>query len=342
MAETIFTTSDALTKKVWDEKLYRDAVKESYFAKFMQTGSSALVQTKTQLEKEQGDKITFGIRMKLQGAGVTSTQTLEGNEEDLTTHDSSVTLEEYAHAVKDRGPMDRQRAMFSIDEESRSAIKDWMSEKQDALAFAAILNAPTRIFYKDQAAGALSNTTVAATAKAALGSTHSKLTPGFISYLKAWAMTGGGRTGSQIPLRPVKVNGKNYFILLVHPDNMYDLKIDTTFSQAMREAQERGKDNPLFEGATAIWDGVVIHEHENCTTGTDAGGGAIAWSKGVFMGAQALVWAWGRRPKVVEETFDYGRKHGYAVSMIAGTAKPVFNSVDYGSLGVYLARTQIS
>lgn len=339
MAETYFTTDNALTKKAWDEKLFRDSVKESYFEKFMGESASSLVHVKSQLEKSQGDKITFGIRMRLTGAGVTSSGTLEGNEESLTTYDTSVLLEEYAHAVRDRGPLTRQRAMFSIDAESKAALKDWMSEKIDSLAFTAILASPTKIFYKTSGS-TLVGTTSAATAKAAMDATNSKITPAFISALKTWAMTGGNRAA--VPLRPVRVEGREYFVLLVHPDCMYDLKVDTTFSQALREAQERGPQNPLFRGATAIWDGVVIHEHENCTIAADGGGASVAWAKGVFMGAQALVWAWGQRPQTVSRDFDYGRQHGFATSIISGTAKPTFNSVDYGSLGVYLARTNIS
>jgi hypothetical protein len=60
------------------------------------------------------------------------------------------------------------------------------------------------------------------------------------------------------------------------------------------------------------------------------------------MGAQALVWAWGQREQVIQKNFDYENEHGYAWGIIAGTAKPVFNSLDYGSFGVYLARTKIA
>lgn len=343
MSKTAFTTDNALTKKIWEEKLFRDAMKESYFKKFMGSGNDALVQEKTQLEKEQGDKITFGIRMRLAGNGVTSGQTLEGNEEKLQTADYSLSLEEYAHAVRDRGALDRQRAMFSIDTESKDALKDWQAEKIDALAFAAIAASPTKIFYRDSS-GNSAQTTVLATAKAALSASNSKLTPNFLSYIKAWCKTGGNR--SQPPLRPVKIGGKMYFVFLTHPDSMHDLKVDSTFQGAMREAQERGKENPLFENATAIWDGVIIHEHENVSIFTNGGGASVAGVQGVFMGAQSLCWAWGKRPEVVSESFDYGREHGYATKMIAAAGKPKFtvgsNTFDYGSVAVVLSRTQIA
>ena len=329
MATTAFTTSNALTKKAWEEKLFRDTVKMSYFSKFMGEGSGKIVQVKNKLTKEKGDNITFGIRMRLSGAGVTGNETLEGNEEALTTYDYDISLERYRHAVRDDGELTRQRAVFSIDVESKSALQDWGAEKIDALCFTAIQASPTKIFYGGTA-----------TSTATLTATD-KLTPALISKSKTWANTGGNR--AQTPLRPIMINGKKYYVLLVHPDVMYDLKQDSTFAQARREALERGKDNPIFTGSEAIWDGVVIHEHENMDLATTWGAGTdVAGAKCSLMGAQSLVYAWGKRPQVIAKDFDYGEQHGFAWGMTARTGKPVFNSTDYGSLAVYVARTQIS
>lgn len=346
MAKTNFSTSNDLTKKAWEEKLFRDSVKESYFSKFQGSGSDSVVQVKEQLTKDKGDQITFGLRMRLTGAGVTSGQILEGNEERLVTYSNPVRLEQYRHAVRDDGAMSRQRAMFSISDEARAAIKDWMSERVDQLQFDAIgvgagtTVEPSQIFYRTGASTFL-GTATAATARTALVAGSSTLTLNFISFIKAFAKTGGDRR--YIPLRPVKVEGKEYYVLLVHPDALFDLKASSEYQQAQREAQERGKTNPLFTGAAALWDGVVIHEHENCAIRTDGGASAnVPWTRAVFMGAQALCWAWGQRPEVIQETFDYKNEEGYGISMIAGVAKSRFNSLDYGSLGVFLSRTNVA
>lgn len=328
MAKTSFATNNALVKKAWEEKLFRDTAKESYFSRFMGGGAESLVQVNTKLEKDKGDKVTFGIRMRLSGSGVTSGQVLEGKEEKLVTYDYSVTLEQYRHAVRDNGEIDRKRAMFSIDDESESALKTWGAEKIDQLCMDTIVTSPTKIFYGD----GTSTATV---------TTAGKLTPALISKAKTWALGGGART--QTPLRPIRINGKNHFVLLVHPDVMYDLKQDSTFAQALREAEVRGKENPVFSGSAAIWDGVVIHEHENVPIVTNWGaGGNVPGAKCILMGAQSLVWAWGKRPSVVSRDFDYGNEHGFAWGFIGAVGKPKFNSVDYGSLAVYVARTQIN
>lgn len=345
MAKTTFTTSDAITKKAFEEKLFRDAVKESYFSKFSGTGTDTIVTEKTQLLKDKGDEITIGLRMRLAGAGVDEGTLLEGNEEALSTYSMKILLKQYRHAVRDAGEMTRKRAMFDISSESEEALKDWTSERIDKLHFDALgvgvgaTDAPSKIFYKTSA-GVLT-TGVAATATAALTVADSKLTLPMLSFLKTWARTGGNR--SYTPIRPVKIKGKEYFVLLTHDDAVYDLRSTTEFQQAMREAEIRGSENPLFTGAVAIWDGVIVHAHENCALGTNGGATTnVPFAKSALLGAQALCLAWGKRSEIVQEDFDYKNEMGYGTSLIAGVKRSQFNGLTYGSLGVYLARTNVS
>lgn len=341
MAKTTFATNNPLTKKLWEERLFRDVEIESYFvSRFMSESDNNLVQVQTDLTKEQGDQITFGIVPNLTGDGVTSGQVLEGNEEGITSHDYSINLEQYRHGTRTRGKLDVQRAMFSIPDVSRAKLKIWGAEKIDKLLVAALLASPTKIIYRDGVAGAPSGTAVSATAKAALTAANSKLTPNFISALRVWAKTGGD--GQTYRIRPVKMDGQEYYVLLVNPACMYDLRIDSTFQAAMKDAMERGKDNPLFRGATAVWDNVVVHETERIPLFTDGGGASVVGAFGAFMGAQSLVWAWGERPKTVQQEFDYENEMGWAWEMIGKAGKPVFNSKDYGTVAVCLAATNIT
>ena len=340
MATTSVSTSSNLRKQAWEEKLFRDTMKESYFTRFMNESSESVVQVKTQLEKSKGDKITFGLIPRLSGAGVTGTQPLEGNEEALTTYDYDVVLELYRHGVKTNGTLDEKRPVWDMPEEARSALKVWGAEKIDQLCFDALQASPTKIFYLDSS-GNMAAGTVAATVAAALDATNSKVDDlSYISALKTWAQTGGSRT--QTPLRPVKVDGKEYFILLLHPDVLYDIKTCSEYEQANREARERSLENPLFRGSDFVWDGVIVHSHENVFKATNGGGGSVAYAKNLFLGAQALTWAWGKRPYTVERDFDYGEKKGFSWNMMAGVEKPVFNSKDYGVLNFFTSRTNVS
>lgn len=339
--KTIFSTSNALTKKLWEERLFRDIEIESYFvSRFMSESDNNLVQVQTDLTKEQGDQVTFGIVPNLTGDGVTSGQTLEGNEEGLNSHDYSIVLEQYRHGTRTRGKLDVQRAMFSIPNVSREKLKIWGAEKIDKLLVAALLASPTKILYRDGVAGAPSGTGTASTAKTAMTAANSKLTPNFISVLRVWAKTGGA--GAVWRLRPVKMEGQEWYVLLVPPAAMYDLRIDSTFQTAQKDAMERGKNNPLFRGATAVWDNVIVHETERISLFTDGGGASVTGAFCALMGAQSLAWAWGQRPNTVQEDFDYKNEQGWAYEMIGKAGKPKFNSKDYGCVGVCLACTNVT
>lgn len=362
MARTTMTTSDNLRKEAWEEVLYRDTAKESYFmSRFggeglsklekgmgMNTTPNDVIHIKTNLEAKgatknrKGDIITFGLVPRIDPAtypGVTSGQTLKGKEVPLSWYDFDLTLARYRQAISAGQPMDWHRASFSIPEEARTALKNWGVEKIDLLCFTALGTSPTKIFYKTSSG--VTSTTTAATAKTALTAADSKITPAMVSWIKTWAMTGGART--QIPIRPIRVNGKNYYVLLTHPDCIYDWTQDSTVQQAYREAQERGNENPLFNGASYIWDNVVIHAHENIAVAADAGSGTdVPWAKSFLLGAQALCWAWGERPSIVEDTEDYQEDLFNAWRMTATVEKPVFNSIDYGSVCIYLSRSNVS
>ena len=340
MAKTIFTTSNALTKKLWEERLFRDVEIESYFvSRFMSEDDNNLVQVQTDLTKSQGDQVTFGLVPNLSGDGVTSGQILEGNEEGLGSYDYSIVLEQYRHGTRTRGKLDVQRAMFSIPDVSRSKLKIWGAEKIDKLLVAALLASPTKILYRDGVAGVPSGTSSSATAKAALTTANSKITPNFISALRVWAKTGGAAQTWRI--RPVKIDGQEWYVLLVNPACMYDLRIDSTFQTAQKDAMERGKNNPLFRGAVAVWDNVIVHETERIPLFTDGGGASVKGAFGALMGAQALAWAWGERPNTVQEQFDYKNETGWAWEMMSKAGKPKYNSKDYGCIGVVFAATDV-
>jgi len=342
MSTTSFASGNALTVKHWmakSEQLFRDAAKESYFLpRFGSAGKNSIVYEKKELMSKKGDKITFGIRMRLSGNGVGPGQTLEGNEESLTTHDYSVTMTRRRHAVRVENGLSEQRIQMDQLEEARLALVDWMAEYIDETLFTALRGTPTTVWYNNN--GTPTKATAAA-AKAAITAAEDKLTPKLISALRAWAVTGGNR--SQTPLRPIMVDGRKTFVLLIHPDVAFDLKNDSTYAQAKREADDRGKKNPLFTGALGVWDNVVIHEHENVYIATDAGGSADQpYAECFLLGAQSLCWAWGKRERMVEEDFDYEEETGIATRLNYAVGKPQFNSKDYGSIGVFVGRTQIS
>ncbi len=133
MATTTYGRSDALTVSLWAKKLEQEVLKETFATRFMGTTSGSLIHKKTETSKGDGDKVTFGLRMQLSGAGVTEAQVLEGNEEALTTYSDSLYINELAHAVKvaNQNTIDQQRVTFDLREEAMAALTDWFAGRID-------------------------------------------------------------------------------------------------------------------------------------------------------------------------------------------------------------------
>lgn len=339
MAYTTWATTDNETKKLWSEQIFREAQRQSFFYPYMGTGSENLISVKSDLERSHGDRVRFTLRKRLAGAGVTSAETLEGKDENLRTSTFDVTLEEHAHSVITENPLIERRPVFIVTEEMEMAIRVWTTEKLDSLTIAGLTTTPTRVTYTTNGTS-VSDTTALATAKSNL-TASSLLFPKMLTWLKTKAMTGLDRTIN--PLRPFKHMGKNYYFLFIHPDACADLFEDSNFLAARKEAEIRGKENPIFSGAYMIYNGVCIMPHEEFPIGTDAGASSnVPYAQGTLCGLESLCFAWGRRPVFKQGEADRGRQNWTSVSLIQGNAKPKFDSEDWNSLGVMVARSRIS
>ena len=92
--------------------------------------------------------------------------------------------------------------------------------------------------------------------------------------------------------------------------------------------------------------GVVLQQHKACIRFTDYGdGGAVAATRGLFLGEQAMVVAYGSpgnglRYKWHEETRDNGDKLFITTAGILGVKKVTFNGLDYGIMAIDTAATK--
>ncbi len=171
-----------------------------------------------------------------------------------------------------------------------------------------------------------------------------------ISYVKLMAKAIITTAGAAVsPIRPVKVDGKSMFVMLLSPYQARDLKLETAWINAQKDANWRGSKNPLFTGALGVWDGVILHEcdlihfryGENGTSDSeffsssdDVCSSGVYVARGLFCGAQAGLLAFGQKPTWKEKMFDYGAKWGISTRMIYGAKKSVFNSRDFGVIAV--------
>jgi N4-gp56 family major capsid protein len=329
-------TDNALTKELWEDVLFEDTMKESFFKPLMGTGKDSIIQVKEDLTKQKGDRITFGMvprgsnERNIRNSG----QTLRGHEAAIRDLNFQVTVDEHAFAFADDGPLSRQRALFNVDEETKRTITVAGAEYIDEQVFAGLYDSPTRQIWGGDATG--------------LGDLEAAdlITPALISRVSSAAKDGWQR--EQTPFKGARVDGKNWLVMVVPHAVAYDIKQNSVFQNAWQNARERSPNNPLFSGVIGAWDDVLIKEHENATYGTDAGaGGNIPYGRCLLLGCQALCWAWAEKPKIISEDFDYGREHGHSWQSMFGYAKPKFDTNnngtahDYGVAEVVVSTTNI-
>ena len=354
MATTAFGVSHPLAVKLWSEKLFREALKETYIGKFIGTSSNSLIQTLTETQKGAGDYIKVGLRMQLSAAGVAGDDTLEGSEEALSFYNDAVYIDQIRNAVRSAGKASEQRVPYSMREEARQALGDWIANMLDTSFFnqiggytsesdtrktgmqATAAATTGRILIGNVGAGG-SATTEASLSTVAAPATNALLTLKDIDRCVAIA-----KTASPM-IRPIRMNGEEYYVMFIHPNQTYWLRSQTatagSWGDIQKAAMMGGKiaDNPLFTGALGVYNGVILHESARVPLTVASADGNFR--RAIFCGAQAAVVAFGQNSSGMktawqEELFDFGNQLGIAAGLIWGLKKTQFNSADFGTIVV--------
>lgn len=347
MADTSFATGNALAVKHWSAALFKQALMDMFFSKFTSKSDGSLIQQKFDLTKDVGDQMTFALRMKLSGAGIIGDSTLEGSEEAMVFHNFAQKITLKSNGVKAAGKMSVRMTKVDIQKEAKDALADWLAESLEKNTISALsgivstdatvaVNAPStnRKWYGGQTAAGV----VASVANdAAITSLTAHLFgPEVISVIRRKAQLATPK------IRPVKVNGSEWYVLFIHPLQAKALQASTAWKNAQLNAADRGKDNPLFTGAIGAVDGVIVHVHNGLLTRAatevfesgDAVASSMNVARALFCGAQAAVIGYGQYPGWYEKDFDYDRVPGVATDVIYGIGKTEFNSEDFGVITV--------
>ena len=343
MATTAYGVNANEAVKLWSKKLAHEALKKTYFKRFMGTGSDSMIQIRNETNKGPGDRIRILLRMQLTGDGIQGDGTLEGNEEALTTYTDDVVINQLRHAVRSAGKMTEQRIPFSIRDESMQGLSDWFADRWDTWMFRQLaghtatldtrysghntITAPTRQVW----------TEVGTTDDANLDSTGDTFTLTTIDIAVERAKTGTP------PIRPVMVNGTPYYVVFLHPYQVTDLRTSTSTStitwhdiQRAALSANGSKDNPIFSGALGVYNGCILHESTRVPTGVSvAGVEQTSVRRALLCGAQAAAVAFGvghdqNSYDWFEQMFDYGNQLGVKAGCISGMKKLVWNSQDFG------------
>jgi N4-gp56 family major capsid protein len=341
MATTDYPVNSPLAVKRWSAELMKEALKRTHALKFMGKGSNAVVQIKTEVNKAAGDRITFGIRQQLSGAGISGDGTLEGNEEALETYTQNVVIDQLRHAVRSSGKMSEQRVPFSVRDEARDGLADWWADRMDTWFFNQICGnaSVTDLRYTGHNAATAPDTdhvvfpsTGSPTTEASLSATTQGMTLTQIDIAVERAKT------AKNAMRPVRIGADDYLVAFFHPYQVTQLRTNTNTGQWLdiQKAALSGGNitkNPIFTGALGVYNGVILHESTRIPNTT----GNVR--RAVLCGAQAAMIAFGRGSNQnvyswVEELFDYKNQLGVAAGCIAGLVKTRYNGSDFATVAM--------
>jgi len=371
MAMTNFPVNDSLAVKLWSKTLDHEALKYTDIAPLIGTDANSIIHHKVETSKGAGDKVTYGLRMQLTGAGFTENQLAEGNGESLTIYSDSIIINELGHvvAVKSNNTIDAQRVPFDLRLEARDGLADWYAKRFSQAFFSQVCGYSGQNdvrFTGLQAPLAPSSGRQiwqsSKTDDASLLSTDT-FTINLIDKAKERAITAtpkirpiriGGRGGGDGDRRDYNSTLTDAYVMYLHPYQVTDLRTSTSTGQwlditkaAYIGLEETG--NPIFTGALGMYNGVILRQAFDVTQGISNGLGGVSGFvagtpvvttyRAVLLGGQACMMAFGQKDnpnkyRWNEELFDHKRRLEVSAWTIHGLKKTQFNSIDYGTVVV--------
>lgn len=304
--------------QLWAADLYSQAENMTFWHRFEgPEGSSMPVIRRDDLTASAGATVKLDIVLALSGSGATGdTALLDGNEEKMIFSQTSFTVDSLQHALR-WSKLGKILINHDMRTTALNQLRKWLAGKLDDAVFKELSGNGTALptgtnTAKWFAGSATTVGTVADTDPAG------RLKLNDISDIKAFAV-------SNNKIEPLRMeNGTEMYGLVVHPYTALSLKKDSQYQQAVREALQRDGSNPLFTGAVAQWDNVVIYVSNRVPVASD-GAGSIQVARNIFFGAQALARAFSYYPDWTEQYFSYGQEQGIATFTVKGEKVIIFD-----------------
>ena len=356
-------TAEEYTK--WSMSFWKAQREYSFLTRFLGSGPNSCIQRVSEFKNsEKGARAVMTLIHDALGDGVAGDRTLEGNEEMLRSDEEVIVIDQLRHAHALEGRVADQKSIVNFRKEARDILAYWMADRIDQLAFHHLsgvattlkLNGATRTgsdfpylefnssthlkapstnrhFRYDMNTGVGSLVASPATTDMVAGDVPNYQ---MLVLMKAKAQ--------DLMIKPVRGEslGTELFHVIMHPNAIARLKLDSSFQSAWRDAMPRTPNNPLFKSTDTIYiDGMAIHAHRHSYHPSTWGGSSnLAGNRVLLLGAQALGYADIGSPYWVEEEKDYKNRPAISIGKMFGFKKPQFytdvssTTEDFGVMAV--------
>lgn len=371
MSGTDFYAGQPYNKDAWGHKSYSEFVEQFFFTGFLGSGEAAIIDHITELTKN--NKGESGAWMHLvndiHGGGVVGDNTLEGRERELEASWLRANFDQIRNGFVTKGRVSEQKSVIQTRKQFRKKIARWLAESNEDqailtasgisyafntdgsprvtpagqdpwvdLAYAADVSVPTagRHFRWNAAGGGL-----------APGDTTAMLAADTARYDVIPEIEALARN---LRLTPLRANGEEFFLWLIHTDMMAKLWRDADFRSIVVNGEVRGGNNPIFRNAKVTMNNIIIKPYVRTYTTKGAASGSkwgntgtVNGSRSLLLGTQALGFVDLGAVNWEENTKDYGNRWGLAADKMQGWIKPKFKDSrsgtveDYGVAAIDLA-----
>ena len=350
MAQTDFSNMGLEKRLAWANSLWQVFRVRSFISQFMGNDENSPIQRITELTKVNGAwKAVIQLVPDLQKDGIAGDDELEGNEEALRAWEQKIQFDMLRHATRNKGKLSDLRSTIDFRNKAKDVLGVFFSDRIDQMAmltlagidYAKMPNGATR-----DATSALLNMDFRADVVAPTKNRWLRcVSGGGIAYGNTASITANDKLNykslvrakaflKETGMRGCRSGADEFYYVMVTPQAMADLRLDSDFMIAVRDADVRGPQNPLFKGATTVYaDGMLITEHQYVpnTLKAAAGGkwgtaGAVDGVACLILGAQAMGFCDFGAADWNEKEFDYGNNHGIATGKVFGMLKPRFYS----------------
>lgn len=341
--QTIVGVNSPQAVQKWAASLAVDYKRFLYFTKYTGTSDNSIIQERVDLASGAGDNVRFDLSMRLREGMTYGDNRLEGKEEGLKFLQDEVKIDQARKGVSGGGRMSQKRTLHDLRAIAKSRAAEFSAEWMEEVIFCYLSGVPggaaanaDSIFLDAQFAGnpiqapdaAHIVYAGAATGKADLAATD-VMSVDLIERLANKAKTLNARDPNVVGMRPVRDGSTENFVLLMHPDQEYNLRRGADqreWLEITKQAGVRGKANPIFSGELGRIADVSLHVHAQTRSFGDYGaGGNVSAARALFMGRQAGTCAYGggnsARMTWVEKMIDYDNEVSIAAGMIAGVKK---------------------
>ncbi len=361
MGQTVIPFGDPKAQKKWSGQLFVETTKKSYWERFIGSSENSVIQRKTELDSDQGDRISFDLSVQLRGKPTAGDNRVKGKEESLKFFTDEIIIDQIRKTVSAGGKMTRKRSAHDLRKVAKDRLSDYWSMYIDELMFMYLSGARGTnedyiedTLYAGHAGNPLRSPDAqhlmyggSATSKATLTATDtfSRL---LVEKATVKCRMMRARDAKAANMLPVSVNGDKHYVIVMTPFQEHDLRNEIGergwLDVQKAAAGAEGKANPIFKGGSGMINNVVLHSHESVVRFNDYGaGGNVNAARALFLGRQAGVIAYGTagglRFTWKEEMDDYDNEPTVCAGTILGVSKTRFNKRDFGVLSIDTAAT---